>query len=101
MTLSYIPKMESDGVAADLASRAVDGRVQLEIEAILKKNAYREVRLLDCSFRNGEVVLNGTVSTFYLKQLAQTSLQNVPQVTRIVNLVKVHTQPDRSTRRAK
>jgi hypothetical protein len=45
-----------------------------EVRAELRTSCYSEVRRVECDETDGYLVLTGTVSTFYLKQMAQTLL---------------------------
>jgi len=63
----------------------------------LQASAYSELRGIRCSLQDGALVLDGIVSSYYLKQLAQTALREMmdrlPQVQRIDNRLHV---PSRS-----
>ncbi len=84
---------QTPGVAALQSSGSEtvsrDGRVKREIEFQLQRSPYREVRNVVCSFANGLAVLDGEVTSFHLKQIAQTLLQNIDGVSQISNLLKV------------
>jgi hypothetical protein len=56
---------------------------------LLRCSGYRELRDVDCEYRDGGVVLRGQVSTYYLKQLAQAVLLSSPAVVRVNNLLDV------------
>jgi hypothetical protein len=47
---------------------------------------------LDCRVRGGEIVLSGTVTSYYYKQVAQEAALRVPGVCGVKNLVIVHRQ---------
>jgi osmotically-inducible protein OsmY len=63
--------------------------VQSRAQASLRASAYREVRETTCLFNNGLILLQGRVSSYYLKQMAQTLLMNTPGVRHIVNTIQV------------
>lgn len=55
----------------------------------LAKTGYRTLRSVECSFRDGRMILRGEVSSYYHKQLAQESIRNAPHVNQIVNQIEV------------
>lgn len=58
-------------------------------ERIFAASPYPSIRRLKCSFRDGEIVIAGSVDRFYLKQLAQIAVQKLDGVLRISNIVEV------------
>lgn len=42
-----------------------------ELKARLRSSDYASIRCLSCSFRNGRIEINGTLPSYYLKQLVQ------------------------------
>ncbi len=58
-------------------------------ERILAASPYPAIRRLKCSFCDGEIVIAGSVTSFYLKQVAQITLQKLDGVVRISNIVEV------------
>ena len=58
----------------------------------LAKTGYQTLRSVECSFRDGRIVLRGEVPLYYHKQLAQESMRNAPHVTQIVNHIEVVSQ---------
>jgi hypothetical protein len=76
---------------------AVANHISYLAQRRLQASAYSELREVKCSLQDGTLVLDGTVSSFYLKQLAQTALremvERLPQVRRIENRLQV---PSRS-----
>jgi BON domain len=63
--------------------------VQAIARASLLGSPYREVQKLHCTLSNGVILLRGQVSTFYMKQVAQSLLMKIEGVSRIVNSVHV------------
>lgn len=55
----------------------------------LRESPYPTLRNISCQFVNGVLTLRGTVPTFYLKQIAQTVVLNLPQVSRVDNRIEV------------
>jgi osmotically-inducible protein OsmY len=58
-------------------------------ERIFAASTYPAIRRLRCSFCDGELVIAGTVDSFYHKQLAQITVQKLDGVERIRNIVEV------------
>jgi osmotically-inducible protein OsmY len=59
-------------------------------ERIYNASHYRTLRLLRCEFAGGVLTISGRLSSFYLKQLAQTLVRGIDGVEQIVNEVHVH-----------
>lgn len=64
-----------------------------DVESAAKKewaaSGYALSRTLDCHFQGGVLLLRGSVSSFYYKQIAQESVRAIAGVERIVNTVVV------------
>ena len=58
----------------------------------LARTGYQTLRSVECSFRDGRIVLRGEVPSYYHKQVAQESMRNAPNVTQIVNQIEVVSQ---------
>ena len=52
---------------------------------VLRNSPYQEIRNLGCEFNDGVLTLNGVVTTFYLKQLAQSAVQSLEGVDKLQN----------------
>ncbi|QEG43846.1 BON domain-containing protein [Roseimaritima ulvae] len=63
--------------------------VLIRAQQALAASEYAELRQLDCEFFAGVLTLRGTVSSFYMKQLAQESLRGLDDVHCIANQVRV------------
>lgn len=63
--------------------------VEAEVRACLLSASYPELRRVTGDFHEGILTLRGHVSSFYLKQVAQTLVQQVEGVERVVNRVEV------------
>jgi hypothetical protein len=50
---------------------------------------YPRLKAVECSFRNGTMVLHGKVPSYYHKQLAQEALRHVRHVYQVVNNLEV------------
>jgi osmotically-inducible protein OsmY len=64
--------------------------IQARAQAGLLASPYREVQKINCLFSNGVMLLRGQVSTFHMKQVAQTILMNIEGVNQIVNSIQVY-----------
>jgi osmotically-inducible protein OsmY len=68
---------------------AGDAGVEMKAQRLLDESNYLALRRLQCEFRDGHLVLRGRVPTFYLKQMAQTLVRQLPQVQQIENRLDV------------
>ena len=55
----------------------------------LHESPYHVLRSLSCEFRDGVLILRGAVDSFYLKQVAQSAVSNIPSVEMVDNRVEV------------
>jgi osmotically-inducible protein OsmY len=55
----------------------------------LEQTAHAPLRNVACEFERGTIVLRGTVPRYYLKQLAQEVVGDLPSVTQVVNDIEV------------
>ena len=60
------------------------------VERIYQASHYRTIRQLTCRFEGGVLTISGRLSSYYLKQLAQTMIRGVEGIEYIVNDVQVH-----------
>lgn len=85
------PMIEDYPTSLDsLVLRTLMEDVQARAQAKLRACPYREVQKTTCFFHKGVLLLQGTVSSYYLKQIAQTVLMHVEGVRHIVNTIRVH-----------
>ena len=77
---------------ADHTDRNHSQSVEHAARLRLAKTGYQTLRSVDCSFRDGRIVLRGEVPSYYHKQLAQESVRNAPHVAQIVNHIEVVSQ---------
>jgi hypothetical protein len=61
----------------------------LMIRQRLRSTGYYALRSIDHEYHEGTVILRGRVSTYYLKQLAQSVLLADPMVEAVLNLIEV------------
>ncbi len=66
-----------------------DRHIAATTETALATSKYSSLRKLQCQARDGVVEISGTVPSFYLKQLAQTAVQQLHPGLTIRNLVVV------------
>ena len=66
-----------------------DQTVPAEVQGRLRRSGYPELRLIACEFHEGVLTLRGRVSTFYLKQVAQTAVSELADVGEINNRLEV------------
>jgi hypothetical protein len=73
-------------------ARAIDHSergVQSAARAALQSAGYRALADLDCRVVNGSIVLSGSVSSYYLKQIAQAVVLRLATPWRVNNCVNV------------
>jgi len=64
-------------------------QVAQALEGLLRRSPYFELRSVSCECHEGVLTLQGRVPSYYLKQLAQSLLSEVPGVVQIDNRVEV------------
>jgi osmotically-inducible protein OsmY len=82
--------------AADAGEIPTDHRLQGHVQTALQRSYYYEIQNVTCSCHEDVVVLHGKVSSFYLKQVAQTIVRQVAGVEEIFNRLTV-VYPTRKT----
>jgi osmotically-inducible protein OsmY len=63
--------------------------VQADAQSRLRTSGYHELHLISCAFHEGVLTLRGHVSSFHLKQVAQTLIRDVDGVGEINNRLEV------------
>lgn len=63
--------------------------VEAEAQSRLKKSGYHQLSLISCEFHEGVLTLRGYVSSFHLKQVAQTLIRDLDDVGEINNRLEV------------
>lgn len=66
-----------------------DRRMQAAAAEALSGSSYVALRQLDCRVNGGVVEISGTVSSFYLKQMAQAAMLRVQPPICVRNLIEV------------
>ncbi len=85
-----------DGSALEATSRAVQANSALLSKAVavaarvrLEATGYSALTEVECWYFGGVLTLRGHVSSYYLKQIAQTAVRGLEQVEEIVNRLEV------------
>lgn len=60
-----------------------------EAERLLGASGYTDLRRLRCDCHDGVVSIRGHLSSYFLKQMAQTLVSRIDGVRRVSNLIKV------------
>jgi hypothetical protein len=61
---------------SDLA-RLIQSTAELPNDVSFALHYYPELRSISCEFKHGALILYGTVSSYYLKQICQEALRNI------------------------
>ena len=73
----------------DLAIARYDREIHQAASSALADSKYLPLRRLSCTVSDGVVEISGTVSSYYLKQLAQAAVLHLHKVENVRNLVQV------------
>lgn len=65
----------------------------LRVKSFLHQRGYRPHRTLEIRVERGVVVVQGRVSTFYLRQIAGACIKRVAGVTQVIDLIEVADDP--------
>lgn len=71
------------------ARRARKASIAAAAESRLARSGYPALKAVDCECRNGVLVLNGRVPSYYLKQVAQETVRSLSGLEEIVNCIEV------------
>ena len=89
-TPSGVTAWAGDALSPRLAvRRSVDAAASDE----LRRSTYPELWHVTCEYHEGIVTLRGRVSSYYMMQIAQTIVQHVDGVERVVNRIEVARTP--------
>jgi osmotically-inducible protein OsmY len=72
----------------DLGGREDDGLRSAALK-LLQSSGYAALRRLQCQVTEGVVIVHGIVPSYFLKQMAQTVIQQLDGIQRMTNLVEV------------
>ena len=67
--------------------------IQSEAQSRLRTSTYDELHFISCEFHRGVLALRGRVSSFFLKQVAQTLIRSLDGVGEIDNRLEVAQSP--------
>jgi osmotically-inducible protein OsmY len=84
-----VDERNASQAAALLAQSLADLCLAERIEQALRATGYASLRAVEVSASGGVVILQGRVPTYYLKQLAQATVMEVPGVQELRNDVEV------------
>ncbi len=84
-----MPRLENVHVDDADVSTAAQRRLADEVEQLLRRSGYLELHRLKATANAHEIVLEGAVHTYHLKQVAQTMIQPMAGTRRIRNNVEV------------
>jgi osmotically-inducible protein OsmY len=73
---------------------AMIDEVQTRAQAALVKSPVYELRDLQVEQHDGALQISGHVSSFYHKQLAQEVVRSVSKGIKVVNSIRVESEPD-------
>jgi osmotically-inducible protein OsmY len=60
-----------------------------QVHAAFHTIGYRQLRTLHCKTNGATITLYGTIGSFYLKQIAQSTAAKVEGVERVINEIEV------------
>lgn len=69
--------------------RPVDRSIRDNVHRALRESGYAPLREIQCDVFDGVVELTGNVPSFYIKQLAQTTVLRLEQIRGINNRLRV------------
>jgi osmotically-inducible protein OsmY len=87
--LSMAPNRRQESAESPLVTSGCDQRIEDAIQAALAASGYPAIGALKCEVVEGTIVLSGTVSSFYLKQLAQSVVLRLEAAQFLHNRVEV------------
>jgi osmotically-inducible protein OsmY len=79
-----------DPIAAATAKRV---EVISNAKARLQEKHFTQLKKIECHFHEGALTLRGMVSSYFMKQIAQTAVSDVPGVEEIINHLHVIVDP--------
>lgn len=66
-----------------------DDELRTDVAQALASRGYHALRVLRVSVEDGCVCLHGCVSSYFLKQVAQSAAMSVPGVSRLFNHIEI------------
>jgi hypothetical protein len=86
---SKLPDVSGARVSTTECHDARSNEIAAEIRRRLCSTGHLVLRTVECEYQDGTAVLRGRVPTYYVKQIAQSSLLSSPLVKTVVNLIEV------------
>lgn len=86
---TVVSSFPAEGALLDRTSEKVPTRVSSEARHALDATGYAELKGVGTAFSEGTLHLMGDVSSFFLKQVAQHAVADVPHVATIKNEIRV------------
>jgi len=84
------PGSAGPGIEIAVAPSTVRPHAVLEqAETSLRRNSYVALKNISCVYQEGVLTLRGCLPTYYLKQMAQTTVARLAGVERVVNQIEV------------
>ncbi len=84
-----IPPVEHEVAHATADRVALCREVEFAARDRLEQCGYASLRTIDCIYTNGVLTLRGSVPSFYLKQVAQVAVKDLPHVHQLDNRLVV------------
>jgi osmotically-inducible protein OsmY len=83
-------ELAGPGIEIAVAPSTVRPQAVLEqAENCLRRNSYVALKNISCDYEEGVLTLRGCLPSYYLKQVAQTTVARLAGVERIVNQIEV------------
>jgi hypothetical protein len=76
-------------LSVDTSSNLCPASIERAAHNRLAKTGYRPLKEITCNFRDGTLILQGEVPSYYHKQVAQEAMRKVHSVQIIVNQIEV------------
>ena len=89
MNCQLLPADRADSIEDVLWIGADNPALAVRVEHALRATGYLSLRNVEVSATGSAVHLQGSVSTYYLKQLAQATVLNMPDVCDVCNDIDV------------
>jgi osmotically-inducible protein OsmY len=70
-------------------NRALALQIQAVAESRLKASPYRSIHKILCVWDNGLLVLQGSLPSYFQKQLAQEAVSDIKGVSQVINQIEV------------
>lgn len=85
MPNQLLPEMKSPATACDVLHELAQEVILKNARWSLKHSAYPQLWKITCDFYEGVLTLNGVVGSYFLKQLAHSTVVNVVGINKVIN----------------